>query len=90
MILESQSNAREIFERNCLGRFSKALASGDWVVQRAAANNLGVLLHSLGRKEEARALFARALDVFEAQLDGSHPHVQMARRNLDSARAATG
>jgi hypothetical protein len=32
--------------------------------------------------DEARALFKRALVVFEAQLSDEHPHVQMARENL--------
>jgi len=41
-----------------------------------------VLLQAQGRLEEARSLFTRALDVFNAQLGSHHPKTLMARENL--------
>jgi hypothetical protein len=50
------------------------------------ANNLGVLMQSIGRKDEAEGLFRRALKVFESQLGSEHPKTRMALENLEAIK----
>ena len=48
-------------------------------------NNLGKLLTSLGRSEEAVPLFRFALAVLKGRLAPGHPHLRKVRKNLRRA-----
>ena len=46
-------------------------------------NNLGVNARRRGRAEEAEAYYRRALEILEGRVEGDHPNLELARRNLD-------
>jgi tetratricopeptide (TPR) repeat protein len=48
------------------------------------ANNLGVLYNIQGRLEEAKAIYERALMIFEKSLDPRHPSLVACRDNYEA------
>jgi hypothetical protein len=67
----------------------EALLGPDHPEVALTANNLGVLLKARGDDDEARALYRRALAIFERVLGPGHPHTVTCRENAERLRQAT-